>query len=136
MANPYRKTISVEFDGPGVAGRLRKAGVKVEVGLGTIGREFGRRGVASAKQRGGSLGGVHRHVLPGLSISGNVIKMDVRGQPAILGAEFGGGRRPTTRQFPPFRGSSRNAGYFLYLALRGEEAELDRLITGLIDKAL
>lgn len=136
MASPYAKTISVEFDGKGAAKRLRKAGVKIEVGLGTIGREFGRRSVADAKREGGSLGGVHRHVLPALSITGNTIKLDARKQPAVLGAEFGGRRRSTTQQFPPFRGSGPRAGYFLYPALRGQESEIEGLVTSLIEKAL
>jgi hypothetical protein len=131
----YRKTISVEFDGRGVARRLHRAGVKVEIGLGTLTREVARRGATGARQRGGSLGGVHRHVLPGLNVVGNTIRLDVRRQPAILGAEFGGGRRPTTQQFPPWRGSDRQAGYMLYPALRAEEAHIDRAIVALIDRA-
>jgi len=38
----------------------------------------------------------------------------------IWGAEFGGGRRPTTRQFLPWRGSGEGAGYFLWRAVRGD----------------
>lgn len=32
----------------------------------------------------------------------------------IWGAEFGGGARPTTTQFRPWRGSGNGAGYFLF----------------------
>jgi len=35
--------------------------------------------------------------------------------PSFFGHEFGGGRRPTTRQFPAFKGAT---GYVLYPAIR------------------
>lgn len=38
----------------------------------------------------------------------------------IWGAEFGGGRRPETSQFLPWRGSGDGAGYFLWPAVRGD----------------
>lgn len=38
--------------------------------------------------------------------------------PFAGGAEFGGGRRPTTQQFEPWRGNGSNAGYFVYPAIR------------------
>ena len=38
----------------------------------------------------------------------------------IWGAEFGGGRRPTTTQFLPWRGSGTGAGYFLWPTVRGD----------------
>ena len=44
--------------------------------------------------------------------------------PFALGAEFGGGRRPRTRQFPEWRGAGLGAGYFLYPTVRS----LDRWI--------
>lgn len=40
--------------------------------------------------------------------------------PAALGHEFGGGRRPTTRQFPPWTGNTTDSGYFLYPTIREE----------------
>jgi hypothetical protein len=134
----YARTISVEFDGSDVGDALRRAGVKIEVGLGTIARRATSQAVAGAKQRGGQLGGVHRHVLPGLYIlaAGNVVKLDVRRSPAILGAEFGGRRSRRTQQFPPWRGNSINAGYFFYPALRAEERNIQALIAGLISEAL
>lgn len=36
----------------------------------------------------------------------------------IWGAEFGGGRRPSTRQFSPWRGNGEGAGYFLWPTVR------------------
>lgn len=38
----------------------------------------------------------------------------------IWGAEFGGGARPTTRQFKPWRGNDTGAGYFLWPTVRGD----------------
>ena len=39
---------------------------------------------------------------------------------AMWGAEFGGGRRSTTKQFLPWRGSGSSAGYFLYPTVRAD----------------
>jgi len=36
----------------------------------------------------------------------------------MWGAEFGGGAKRTTRQFPPWRGNSTDAGYFLWPTVR------------------
>lgn len=40
----------------------------------------------------------------------------------IWGAEYGGGSRPRTRQFPPWRGAGSGAGYFLWPAVREDNA--------------
>lgn len=133
----YRKTITVEFEGGGKSfKKLRRAGAKIELGLGTVTREVTSRAVSGARSTGTRLGGVHRHVLPGVVAQGNNVKLDARSQPAILGAEFGGARRPTTQQFPPWRGANRDAGYMLYPSLRRQEREIDRIVAALIDKAL
>lgn len=44
----------------------------------------------------------------------------------IWGAEFGGGVRPTTRQFPPWRGNDTGAGYFLWPAVRGDREFIEQ----------
>lgn len=136
----YGRTLRVEFDGGKVARRLNRAGAKIEIGMGTVRREFTARSVGRARQTAGSLGDVHRHILPGILIIGgaaqSTIKLDLRKQPAILGAEFGGQRRSTTQQFRPYRGSGPRAGYFLYPSLRAESRQLDRLVLGLIERAL
>jgi hypothetical protein len=80
---------------------------------------------ARARLRARGLGGVHAHVAPGIVDRGSVVGLDVNDQAAILGAEFGGGARPRTRQFPPWRGSGADAGYMLYPTLR-EEATMRR----------
>jgi hypothetical protein len=105
--------------------------------MGTVTRAVTSRGVAETRRAAESMGSVQAHILPGLNVyQGNNVRLDVRAQPAILGAVFGGGRRPTTRQFDPWRGSGREAGYILFPELREQELFLDRTVTTLIDKAL
>lgn len=56
--------------------------------------------------------------------------------PWALGFEFGGGKRPRTRQFPPWRGKGDSAGYFFWPTVR---AAADRVGDGMvtaIDEAL
>lgn len=75
-----------------------------------------------ARGKGESLGSVHRKAAPGIKAINQrpIIRLFVDEHPYILGAEFGGGRRPTTRQFPPWRGKGETAGYMLYPTLRAE----------------
>lgn len=44
----------------------------------------------------------------------------------IWGAEFGGGKRPTTRQFKPWLGNDTGAGYFLWPTIRGEREFIEK----------
>lgn len=132
----YRRTITVEFEGGKAAKSLKRVGAKLEIGMGTVTRKVTSGAVRGATQRGGQLGGVHRHILPGISARQNNIRLDPRRAPAVFGGVFGGGRRPTTQQFPPWRGSGRDAGYLIYPDLRDQEDQIDRLVVELIDKAL
>jgi hypothetical protein len=43
----------------------------------------------------------------------------------MWGAEYGGGRRVTTRQFKPYRGSDTGAGYFLWPTIRADHDQID-----------
>lgn len=43
----------------------------------------------------------------------------------IWGAEFGGGARPTTRQFRPWKGSGTGAGYFLWPTVRDDRSFIE-----------
>jgi hypothetical protein len=84
-----------------------------------------------AQQRASSLGGVHAHAArrglrAGATQNTAWIKLLASREPTILGAEFGGGRRPTTRQFPRWRGSGSNAGYFVYPTIRAESDDITR----------
>jgi len=54
----------------------------------------------------------------------------------MWGAEFGGGRRPTTRQFRPWRGSGSDAGYMLYPAVRRNAERTGELYSAALDAAL
>jgi hypothetical protein len=87
--------------------------------------------VVEARRRGQSLGGVQTHAVRrglrgGATQNTAWIKLLASREPTILGAEFGGGRRRTTRQFPPWRGSGRNAGYFVYPTLRESSDDIIR----------
>lgn len=78
-----------------------------------------------------SLGGVHAHAArrglrAGATQNTAWIKLLASREPTILGAEFGGGRRSTTRQFPPWRGAGRTAGYFVYPTIRDKSDDIMR----------
>ena len=84
-------------------------------------------GVASeARSAALSLGGVAAKAAPSLKASAGTTSAGValggNSAPWAAGAEFGGGRRPTTKQFRPWRGNGPDAGYFLYPTIR-ENAE-------------
>jgi hypothetical protein len=74
-----------------------------------------------------SLGGVHAHAADAIRARAAQtyagIAVGNNAHPEALGAEFGGGSRPRTRQFPPWRGNGENAGYAVYPTIR-------RLIAG------
>lgn len=78
-----------------------------------------------ARSRGQSLGGVHAKAAPGIKAINQrpIIRLFGDQHPYIFGAEFGGGARPTTRQFPPWRGSGEGAGYMLFPTMRRETDE-------------
>lgn len=91
-------------------------------------------------------GGVSAHVASGIRASGTTkgasIKLDVSAQPAILGAEFGGGRygagKPTARgghttQFKNWTGRSADAGYFVYPTIRKQEPAIEAALMEAID---
>jgi hypothetical protein len=79
-----------------------------------------------ARDKGTGLGSVHSKAAPGIKAINQrpIIRLFVDEHPYILGAEFGGGRRPTTRQFPSWRGKGEGAGYMLYPTIR-EDTEDD-----------
>ncbi len=73
-----------------------------------------------ARARGASLGSVHAKAAPGIKAVNQapIVRLFGDEHPYIFGAEFGGGARPTTRQFPPWRGKGNSAGYMLYPTIR------------------
>jgi len=53
-----------------------------------------------------------------------------------MGAEFGGGARSATRQFPPWRGAGRSAGYFLWPTVRNLHGYITDAYLDALDDAL
>ena len=89
-----------------------------------VGREFKAIGpdlINKADALATSQGGVAAHVVRNgamtASASTAALQVKLGNDPAAMGAEFGGGARPRTRQFKPHRGQS---GYFLYPTIRHE----------------
>lgn len=115
-----------------LAADLVRAG-RLEAEMGRVHREVANRVASLSRAKAVGLGGVHRHVSPGIMAVGPAIGLDVGAQPAILGAEFGGGARPRTRQFPPWRGSGDRAGYMVHPTIREMRDEIDRAYEGMID---
>lgn len=130
--------IRVRVEDHGSNAALGRSGRRLSSALGEVTREFARRGAEGARARGASLGGVHAHAAPGITATGksNRIRFNLRRHPELMGAEFGGGHRPTTRQFPPWRGAGRDAGYMLFPALRSLEDELDRMVDTVLERSL
>lgn len=120
----------------GSAAAVRRGGHNLDTGVTAVTTTFAQRGAEAARARAGSLGSVHRHASAGITAARSTIRLDTGRHPEILGAEFGGARRPTTRQFPPWRGFGRNAGYMLYPALRSLERELGHMIDTVIERSL
>lgn len=69
--------------------------------------------------------------IPTIRTSG-MVRPGVRTRDVFYGAEFGGGKRPTTRQFPPHMGTR---GYFLYPYVRAHDDVFVGKWIDAIDKA-
>lgn len=82
-----------------------------------------------ARSRAFSLGGVAAKTAPTLKASAGATSAGVAvGGPSAPwgpGAEFGGGARPTTQQFKPWRGNGPDAGYFLYPTIRDNAEQIE-----------
>lgn len=79
-----------------------------------------------AKSAALSLGGVAAHVAPSINGGGGNAWAGIKfgsGQPAAMGAEFGGRGRPTTQQFQPWRGQE---GYFIFPTIRRDSEAITR----------
>jgi hypothetical protein len=93
---------------------------------------------AAAQGRASGLGGVHSLAARSLRARSDRTPTIVGGgrkAPYFFGAEFGGGGRPRTRQFPPHRGQ---AGYFLWPTIKARQhadhAEWMRAVDRVSDK--
>lgn len=98
-----------------------------------LGREYKTIGDmlrSEASDRALALGGVAAKAAPAVTSTARTqdvalrLRSAVAGEEFALGAEFGGGSRPTTRQFQPWRGRGADAGYFLYPAIRDNSAQI------------
>lgn len=83
---------------------------------------------SEARSRALSLGGVAAKAAPSVKASAGAtsggVAVGSNSAPWALGAEFGGGRRKTTQQFKPWRGSGASAGYFVYPTIRENADEI------------
>lgn len=75
---------------------------------------------------------VKRDRVPSIRVGRNMVKPGVRESDIFYGAEFGGRGRPTTMQFPPFRGTR---GYFFYPTARAMGEANFKKWTDAVDKA-
>lgn len=134
----------------GLRRALRKLPKEVSASLREASLGIAQDVAGIAAQRARMVGGVAKYVAPTIKAKSDRVPKIVMGGTARLpgerggrnqtvgnvvwGAEFGGGRRPTTRQFSPWRGNSTGAGYFLWPTVRDESAEImDRYGDALMD---
>lgn len=100
---------------------LKDAEAKWPKELGRAHKEIGDLVVTGATARAQGLGGVAAKTAnaggmkPSARSADVTILLGSARTPFALGAEFGGGARPTTRQFRPHLGQT---GYFLYPTIR------------------
>lgn len=79
---------------------------------------------ASAASQGSTLGHIAPSIKPSAGYTSAGVGFGGAAYPMAAGAEFGGGGRPTTRQFRPWRGSGSGAGYAVYPSIRDHANEV------------
>lgn len=93
-----------------------------------VGRDVAKDVATKARGKAQSLGGVAAKsatsVRPSAGATSAGVGFGGNSAPWAPGAEFGGGRRPTTRQFEPWRGSGEGAGYFVYPTIRANSDQI------------
>ena len=128
MARSQRiKTGAVEVHG---LRELNRALREVEGGTPKALRETNKKVATKvatkARGRASALGSTAAHVAPSLRASAGATSAGVAGGgatfPMFGGAEFGSLRY---KQFPPWRGSGSDAGYFLYPTIRDEAPHIE-----------
>lgn len=117
---------------------LRAFGRDATRDLAKANKELSEQIADKASTRAANLGGVARHVVPGIKSVGRgngvFVRLDGASQPAIFGAEFGGGARPTTRQFQPHVGRQ---GYFLYPTIAEvKDSDIDKTYGQIMENLL
>lgn len=108
-----------------------------------IHRQVATNVATKARALAESLGGVAAKAAPDIKVKAEQryakLTLGSPTAPWDLGAEFGGGARPTTQQFKPYRGNGAAAGYFLYPTVRSEkttsEQTYDRALGQLLRRA-
>lgn len=75
---------------------------------------------------------VKRDRVPVVRVGKTMLRPGLKGTDIFYGAEFGGGRRPTTQQFPEHRG---RRGYFLYPTARARGKRYADLWADAVDDA-
>ena len=131
--------------GPEASKRLRDASVEIAGKVADDARSRALRGSGAARLMAPSIKGTRDRV-PAVR-QGSSRRLPPRHGRArtgarqtigdlMMGAEFGGGSRSTTRQFLPWRGSSSSAGYALYPAVRENAAATGEAYSAALDDAL
>ncbi len=112
--------------------RLRALENGSEVAVRLANKEAASTVASGASGAAASLGGVAAHVAPGIKASAGIKSGSVTlgSDPAAAGAEFGGGRRPTTQQFRPWLG---HTGYFLFPTIRRDAERINTTYRAALD---
>lgn len=104
--------------GPGLQRELKGANLDVARFVADDAESAARSLGGVAAKAAPSIKAAARNVAAGVSFGGS-------SAPYAMGAEFGGGRRSTTQQFKPWRGSGSGAGYFVYPTIRRDAERIE-----------
>lgn len=129
---------AIEVEGLGDLNRaLKRLGDEAPAALREANKEAAEDVAGGSRSRAFALGGVAARVAPTISARAGATSAGVglggAAHPEAMGAEFGGGRRKTTRQFKPWRGSGEGAGYFVYPTIRDRSDQIVETYTDKID---
>lgn len=120
-----------------VVARLKALDVGAEVGIRLANKEAATSVAQGAASAASALGGVAAHSAPAIKASAGIksagVALGSDAYPMALGAEFGGGRRPTTQQFEPWRG---HEGYFLYPTIRRDSERINETYRDALDRVI
>ncbi|HRD59382.1 hypothetical protein [uncultured Nocardioides sp.] len=121
-----------------VIARLKALENGSEVAVRVANKEVATTVADGSRSAASALGGVAAHVAPGIKASAGLKSGSVAlgDDPAAPGAEFGGGRRPTTQQFKPWRGSGSGSGYFLFPTIRLKSERINETYRDALDRII
>lgn len=133
-------TVGVQVEGLAELNRALRAlgGREFQAEIRDAGKEIATDVAADARGIASGLGGVAAKAAPTVSASAGFTSAGVTlgGQPWSMGAEFGGGARPTTQQFKPWKGSGSGAGYFVYESIRRNSTEIGERYQNALDQII